>query len=848
MLDKTRQRLGVLTVPLLPILVVVLLFVTLFLLVYGYLTDPSAFNSDNLLSCVQCDDLLHGRDMTGWHLPGAPYVFPDLLFLAPCQALSPTTPVAFLAYCFLIHLSMTTVVFWLGRLGGLGRRPALLAACCGAVLLAAMHLGRDTGGRNLLLVHPGSHVGAILVGLFLLVLVVRALRRGQSWSMAAVYVLIGGLSVFSDKLVLVQFLAPLALALILLAARRAIPFKQAGEQLAALGASVLLASAIKTLFERLGFHFLVVETTFGKPHLPDLFRMLRFLYQGIASDYLLCVFLPLQMLVALLVVCFWGRCTAETPDGAGLARPAVLLASLAVALSPLCTIAALYISGMAHHPAINRYMLSGWFLPALLLPLLLCWLPGRTAWAARVAMQLGIVLFAVQRAAVLLPGIDRAKLEQPYPPLAQTLDRLARERGPLCGLAGFWTARSTTWFTREHVVVNTLSAQGEPWFHASNAARFLPGEDKDLRIPDYRFLIVRPGEPFSPSPAILALHFGEPSAKSAVGGGQIWLYDSLRVPSFDRFLRSRVADCLCRQRPYTAPAEPACLGRPKANMTPADDPDNIALEPGQSCEVRFARPISGQLLDIGASFDSRLDLEFFRGAERLGNLLVPSVPWTGACYQKDGIQSRLLSLPAVLRERSWDRIIIRPRPKCANVCLAHVLVFAESIPGLDEERPAPRPARLRLEAEELFPINPGTPYTDDADPSASGGRVRRAAVDFPCCFSYTPRLCLPSGRYRLEFAIKVDDNSIPEEVVSLTVGCLSPQVALAERSLRGNDFSAAGRFITPTLTFEVPEEMECIQFGIVSAGKTPVTVDYIDLIGVRGQGSGVSNPVLTPDP
>src|SRR5262249_1584494 len=161
-------------------------------------------------------------------------------------------------------------------------------------------------------------------------------------------------------------------------------------------------------------------------------------------------------------------------------------------------------------------------------------------------------------------------------------------------------------------------------------------------------------------------------------------------------------------------------------------------------------------------------------------LLVPSVPWTGACYQKDGIQSRLLSVPATLRERPWDRIVVRPRPKCVNVRLAHVLVFAESIPGLDEEQPAPRPAGLRLEAEELFPITPGTPSPDDADPSASGGRVRRAAVDFHCCFSYTPRLCLPPGRYRLEFAIKVDDNSIPEEVASLLAGCLSPQVALAE--------------------------------------------------------------------
>src|SRR5262249_34286594 len=199
------------------------------------------------------------------------------------------------------------------------------------------------------------------------------------------------------------------------------------------------------------------------------------------------------------------------------------------------------------------YTLSCWFLPALLLPLLLCWLPGWTARAIRVTLQLGILLFAAQRAVVLLPAVDGAKLEQPYPPLAQTLDRLARGRGPLYGLAGFWTARSTTWFTREQVVVNALSAQGEPWVHASNAAHFLPRDDGALRMPGYRFLVMRSGEPFSPSRGVLALHFGEPSEKIAVDGGQIWLYDSLRVPPFERFLRSRIADRLRRLWPYTGP-------------------------------------------------------------------------------------------------------------------------------------------------------------------------------------------------------------------------------------------------------------------------------------------------------
>src|SRR6185437_11423884 len=208
----------------------------------------------------------------------------------------------------------------------------------------------------------------------------------------------------------------------------------------------------------------------------------------------------------------------------------------------------------------------------------MCWLPGRIARAAGVVVPMGVILFAGQRATALLPNIDRTTFEQPYPPLAQALDRLAREHGPLRGLGGYWLARSTGWFCREHVVINALSPQGDPWFHGCNPAHFLPDGD-DLRMPPYRFLLVQRDDPFvGVTPAVLALHFGEPIKKIAVGADEIWLYDSLRVPPFDRFLRSRLAAHLCRQRSFIGPIEPACLAQPKANLSVADAPGTIAVE------------------------------------------------------------------------------------------------------------------------------------------------------------------------------------------------------------------------------------------------------------------------------
>jgi hypothetical protein len=828
MLDKARQSGTALTVVLPMLLVVSLLILCLFLLVCGYLVHANAFNSDSLYSVAQCDDLLHGREVTEWHLPGAPYLFPDLLLLLPCQLLAPTLPIAYLAYCILLHLILCAILAWLGRLSELRWRTAIVAAGCGSIFLVAAHLSRPLAARDALLVHPASHVAGLVVGLFLVALTVHSLTRGLSWTVAAVYLLIGGFGSFSDRIVVPQLLAPLALALILLAARRVIALKEAGMQLALLAGSYLLSGGIRILFTRLGFHLLELETSPGPLHLSDLFSMLSRLSSEVANDYLLCILFPLHLIVALAVIWLWSRRNVGTDENVGLNRPTVLLAALTLVLSPPCILGALFVLGMSHHPAVNRYVLSGWFLPPLLLPLLMHWLTGRTARASVIVLQTGILFFALQRAWILLPDVDRERFEQPYPPLAEALDRLARERGPLNGLGSYWLARSTTLFTREKVTVNALSVTGEPWFHASNPARFLP--DDDLRIPRYQFVVMRHNDLLGLSPVVLALHFGMPSERIAAGVDEVWLYNSLCPPAFDRFLRSRLADRLHKQWSFTGPIEPACLAQPKRSITPADAPGTVALEAGQPCEIRFAQPTTGEVLDVGASWDARLEVMFFHGEEQLGSLSVPNVPWTGA-YFDPGLQSRLLSLPAILREQGWDRLLIRARPNCKDVRLGHVLVFAQSSPGLDaEERPVSHVTRVRLEGEEMLPVN-NPPPSDDA--TASGGRVRRSVNPF-CCS--TPRLFLRPGRYQLDIAMKVDNNGGNDELVHLYVGCLSPWAKLAYRVLRGSDFSAAGRWIVQQVAFEIPEDVEDVQISIVGTGKTPISVDYLDLIA-EPQGS-----------
>jgi hypothetical protein len=302
MVGEARPRVRVLVLLLFTLLVLGLAAMSLVLLVHAYLVSPTAFNSDNLLCSAVCDDLLHGRDVRGWHLPGAPYVFPDLLLLVPCQLLAPNVAIEFLAYCFAFHLCMLAVLAWLGRLTGLDRPQALAAAGCGVILLALTHLDKDAAGRASLLVHPGSHGGAILMGLFLVALTVRSLRFGSSWMANLLFLLLGAAATFSDKLLAAQFLAPLALALIVLTVRRVVRVQWAGGQLALLMACVLCSFAIKSTFRWVGFHLLDIDTLFFRFHLPDLFFLLRQLYHGIEREYLLCVLVPLHLLAALLAL------------------------------------------------------------------------------------------------------------------------------------------------------------------------------------------------------------------------------------------------------------------------------------------------------------------------------------------------------------------------------------------------------------------------------------------------------------------------------------------------------------------------------------------------------------------
>jgi hypothetical protein len=820
MSPAARRRLAGAASAFAPLCLAALAPLAVFSLGFAYLHGAYPFNSDNLLCNAFCEDVLNGADLSGWNFPAAPYLFPDMLLLLPCQWLGRDLVAVYFAYDALFYGALLAALYWLARQLGLARRAAFVTAAAALTFLAVTFLRDAYRGVGQLMGHPGNHLGAVLVGVLLLGLFARALRSGgHGRAGAAAFVLACGLGALSDKLLVVQFVLPACLALGALALWRRLTWRLLARHAALVATALLIAQGLQLLLTRLGCKFQGADEDFRRPRAGDFAALFARLRLVVGEQYLFLTLLPLTLLSALLVLWAWRKRSGSGPGGT-----AVPFVALAVALVPLCNLLVLFAVGMGRHAAVDRYCVASYFLPFLFLGLLLALLPG---WAARLGRGLLLVFvvgLALHQFALLLPKVSREALRQPYPPLAEAIDRLVEEHGPMRGLAGFWSARELSFLTHSRTLLVPILTDCSPYPHASNANWYIDPGPGRLSLPEYRLLVVAASRGLAPTPEVLVSQFGQPLKKVLVGPDQLWLYDRLDSVAFERFLRAQVARRVRRQVPAVVPVWPKALARPRANGTPSDARGVIALGPGQALEVRFPRPVSACLLDVAADYRDRGGLLFFRGDEAVGRLTIPALPWTGSPHWKPGLQSRLLEVPQALRERGWDRVVVLPYG--SGLRLGHLLAYEQEVAGLF--RPAAGPsAPQRLEAEGMYSAAP--PDSIIADPAASGGKARQAPADFGGCLTFGPYVSLRPGRYHLDVRLQVDDNSFAEPAVRVEALANWDADRLVERTLHGTDFPGAGRYATYRLTFDAAAELDTVQFRAVPLGKACVRVDYFEL-------------------
>jgi hypothetical protein len=827
-----------------------LLLLLLAVLASHYFQNPTSFNSDDLYCSGLCEDLLRGRELRGWHLPGAPYTFPDVLLLLPCHALFANVGDAFLAYAFLFYPLLLAALAWVLRQAGLSWRASLAAAAAGVLFLVAGHLRPPGNGRGMLLFRAGNHAGCFLVALLLAGCVLRGLRRGFRWPGGVVTLAAGALGGFSDRLLLVQFVAPLLVALGVLGVKRLVPARRLAAAAGLLGLATVLAFQAKPLFARLGFVLMRDECDFH-PFAPfDPSRFLHRLFGCTHDQPITRAALAFHLTAGMLLALAWLR-RPRPAGGPGPDRAAALFVVLALWAAPVCNLAAITCAGLTEHPAIDRYLHACFILPFLTAGVWLSLAPWPALRAGAALGHAGIALFAISLGCLLFPHLERQPFAARYPPVAQALDDMVRRHGRLRGISGFWPARELSFLTRERVHLRSVNDLGAAYPHANSIHAYLSDDPHDTSVPDYHFIVFAPDAgKMMPSPAFMLCEYGEPLERTQVGDHCVWRYARLEGRRWEMFLRAQLALRLRHEWPYLTPAEPQTLQIPKANLTRWNRGCHVPVPRGRPVEVRFDRPVTGKLLDISANFSDQLRLRFYRGEELVATARVPAVWWAGNAYDGPGMQSRLVPLPAACHDHAWDRVVITPDLDIRCCTVGHFLVYQQELPYRLVHGLAPGQQR-RYEGE-ILP----TPDTPDVyiaskpdelpalrvvpDPAASGGRVRQAAARYSGLMTVGPSAFLPPGRYRVDFHLAVAEVAAGP-VATLRIVSDAGRNVVCGQVLGGTDFPAPGRFARHSITFDVAEELDVAEFRVESTGRTAVSLDCIDL-------TRLSDAVDSPEP
>jgi hypothetical protein len=261
----------------------------------------------------------------------------------------------------------------------------------------------------------------------------------------------------------------------------------------------------------------------------------------------------------------------------------------------------------------------------------------------------------------------------------------------------------------------------------------------------------------------------------------------------------------------------------------------VLLQPDGEVKVSFAAPVHGDLLDLGAQFDSHYDITFRHGEEEVGRVYVPRAdfPMVSACYLATGPgnQSRLVTIPPWVRGRGFTEATVRAAGGPGTFALSHFLVYETAGHRISARQMSPGD-RWRFEAEYQCTRYTG-PDAVAADPLASEGKARFAPHSFFGYVVHGPYLPLEPGRYRVEFHVRVEPGGESGPVGSVDVISGQGKYLHARRELRGTDFAGKAGYQKVTLEFETVLDLTDCEFRVFSDGKAAFYADRVELVCER---------------
>jgi hypothetical protein len=499
-------------------------------------------DSDGLWLLSFAHDIAQHIPLRGWHLPGAPLYFPELFSILITRGMGSSPRSSLLIHGVCSWLLLGAGIYW-----GL-RLVRLSAGRAGRVAFAAMLVYLLLHCASPLLQpfeYPYSHGGALLGGFLGLLYIAHGLEHEFHWRTWLPIAFVLALSCASDRLILVQFIAPALLVVLVLFARGAQPRSRLQQALGLLVLAPLLGVLVSALVRSTaGLGFGEVPVRYGLSRsVTTIWRMCSELGQLARQRPALAAFSLVPSLFlgarALAFVRAGVRSVGRrSPAFAVRAESWFACAGLAMLIS---TIATVIVTNMWNDALAVRYLLPVFVLPLALGTILAAphceWF--ESSWSRPFELTLLFLLVLVATRVEETPRRQTATLDSPSlaslagSPALACLDAYFLEKKLSAGYAEYWQFRPPMLLGQSGVTLAQVTGRMSPRAWADNRFWYTRGFQPGPQRPRYSFVI-----PQLLDEQWIRERFGPPHEEHPCFGLDVWVYDRPEDVEFRNYLRS----------------------------------------------------------------------------------------------------------------------------------------------------------------------------------------------------------------------------------------------------------------------------------------------------------------------
>jgi len=454
------------------------------------------FSGDMLYLPALAKDLLLRQSIQGWNLPGAPYLFPDLLFVTFLEAAGVNFRVT------MVLLAVIQCVLCFVLLG------ALLARTCNRALtiLSLGSLAVLTAYESSALVRSsyfyfrpfaltGNHFAAFLGALAIVCWYLRASTAPRVSSQLILF-LVTALFTASDRYFVIAAVLPLLLSSRTLGEERQMILRKFGPILAGTVVGFALARLVSRHVESTGSIWLLSYYR-TMPVQQAIEAAAQALLRDLQLSPLTGFAFALSILSAAagLILSFGPKLDSEKRFVLRFSS----LAAIFIFLAPIIT--------ATYQPGAYRYIVAGLFLLFLTAPLVVCVLGRSPASAVPALVPFGILILLIASRSHFNGPLRLSLFSEP---ITKCLDR-----SPLPlkhGVADFWFSKVVTLFSQKGISVLAVDQQLRPAKFVANSRWYSETERFDFVVTT------------DLDRAVIEERLGAAKQRFTCGGHRIWVY------------------------------------------------------------------------------------------------------------------------------------------------------------------------------------------------------------------------------------------------------------------------------------------------------------------------------------